>query len=220
VAFNKQEILELYRNEPWRTRMHVMGRMRLFPFEHLVEHVPEISHGAMLDLGCGHGLWPFFLSKHCPDAHIYGIDPDDSKIRLAEEIRQSNGIENITFMTEKAEVADFSECSFASIIDVLYLMTFDQQEAVLRHLSEKLDSGATLLVKVMSQTPRWKFLWNWFEEWLAVRAMKITFGQRFYFRPEQEWVTLIESLGFRVTKYRLDQGYLHPHLLFVAIKQD
>jgi 2-polyprenyl-3-methyl-5-hydroxy-6-metoxy-1,4-benzoquinol methylase len=194
--------------------------MRLFPFEHLVEHVPEDSRGAMLDLGCGHGLWPFFLSRHCPDAHVYGIDPDDTKIRLAEEIRQKNEIANITFKVGKAEDADLAECSFASIIDVMYLMTYEQQETVLRNLSEKLEPGATLLVKEMSHTPRWKFLWNWFEEWLAVRAMKITVGQRFYFRQEEDWVALLEDIGFSVAKHRLDRGYIHPHLLFVAIKQD
>ncbi len=220
MLINRQQIVELYRVSSWGTRLHVKGRMRLFPFEDLLYHLPQDCRGPMLDLGCGHGLWPFFLAKQFPDAHIYAIDPDDGKILVANEVRSHNRIENITFLEGEAPDVNIDDCSVQSVIDVMYLIPFEQQECLLRLLYAKLAPGGILLLKEMSYVPRWKFRWNLIEEWLAVRALNITVGREFYFRPEEEWTILLESIGFSVDKYRLDKGFLHPHLLFVATKQN
>ena len=53
---------------------------------------------------------------------------------------------------------------------------------------------------------------------LTVRILKVTQGERFHFRPQAEWEELLTSLGLRVRALRLDRGYLHPHVLFIAEK--
>jgi hypothetical protein len=76
-----------------------------------------------------------------------------------------------------------------------------------------------LLLKEMSERPRWKYTWNWLEEWLAVRLLRITLGASFYFRPQSGWEALLSGLGLAVQTFRLDKGYLHPHVLFVGEKR-
>jgi hypothetical protein len=53
---------------------------------------------------------------------------------------------------------------------------------------------------------------------MATRILKMTYGKGLYFRPEDEWIDLLDSLGLNVRVVRLHKGYLHPHILFVGEK--
>jgi hypothetical protein len=105
------------------------------------------------------------------------------------------------------------------MIDVLYLIPYDHQERLIRAAFAGLASGGTLLVKTMGRVPRWKFAWNYFEETLAVRLLKITRGQSFYFRSSRDWEQLLAAAGFSVSLREMDRGHLHPHLLVIGRKR-
>ncbi len=210
------EVLRYYQEMPARVRLHVHGRWRLFPFPELEGYLPEGRN--YLDLGCGYGLWPLYLARRHPQAMIWGFDPDAAKVEAACTVALGQSIKNVHFGVGKAEEVSLPPCDAVTLIDVMYLIPYTEQEKILSRVASRLDAGGALLIKEMSQTPWWKYAWNMVEELLAVRALRITYGEHFYFRPEAEWRQLLESLGLRVRAIRLDAGYLRPHILFIGEK--
>jgi SAM-dependent methyltransferase len=210
------DISQYYRHAPWAARLHVAGRWQLFPFQALAEHIP--SQGTFLDIGCGYGLCTFFLAYCAPQAQVWGVDPDREKIAVARAAADEQKNPNVHFEIGYAQRLDLPSCDLAILVDVLYLIPWQEQEQVLAEAANRLQPGGRLLVKEMSRRPRWKYTWNLFEEWLAVRLLHITYGQRFYFRSEDDWQKLLQSFGLRVSALRLDEGYLHPHILFIGEK--
>ena len=210
------KLMNLYQHAPLTTRLHVRGRWQLFPFPALAEYLP--GKGVLLDIGCGHGLWAFYAALLRPDCVVWGVDPDEEKTAIAQGIARAQGWERVHFVAGLAAQAELPSADRISLIDVLYLIPHLEQERLLESAVARLNQGGKLLLKEMSQYPRWKFAWNWLEEWLAVRMMGITFGKHFYFRTEQDWQQLLQNLGLKVKIVYLDQGYLHPHILFVGEK--
>jgi ubiquinone/menaquinone biosynthesis C-methylase UbiE len=206
----------LYREAPIRTRIHVNGRWRIFPFPALAEFV--FPQGSMVDLGCGYGLWLLYLAQRYPELQLFGIDPDKEKIRLARETAEAWQPGRVRFAVGAAQALELPSCRMVSLVDVLYLIPLDQQEAVIEAAARQLERGGRLLLKEISTQPHWKFAWNLFEETLAVRLLHITYGQQFYFRPDNDWRCLLERCGLRVETRRLDRGYPHPHILFLGEK--
>lgn len=207
-------VLSLFRDAPGWARFHTHVRWRLFPFPTLLPYVP--SRGLALDLGCGHGLFSFYLALEKPNLQIVGIDPDREKIGLARDIAARRGLPNLRFSVGMAEDVELPPCDVVSLVDVLYLIPYDAQERLLRAAAARLSPGGRLLLKDMSERPRWKAAWGVAQELLAVRVLHITHGSKFYFRREREWLELLGDLGLAARAIPLHSGYLHPHVLFVG----
>jgi trans-aconitate methyltransferase len=209
-------ISALYRVTPKPVQLHVNLRLRLFPFDKLLEYIP--TNGTIVDLGCGHGVWIFYLARRYPRVSLIGVDPDQAKIKIATEIAAQNKISNTRFITGYAEKASLPECDLVSLIDVMYLIPYDEQYQIIETAVSALKPSGRILVKEMDSTPRWKYAWNWMEEVLAVRLFNITVGDHFYFRSVPEWIKLLTQFGLTVKTKRIDQGYLHPHVLLYGVK--
>lgn len=214
---HSSDVLQLYAGLPLGARFHTWLRWRLFDFPALARHLPE--QGTLLDIGCGHGLWSFYAARVRPQLQVWGIDPDVAKIALARHTAESHHITTVHFEVGLAEQFDLPACDIASIIDVMYLIPFEQQAEIVGHTARHLRPGGRLLLKEMSEQPAWKAAWNMFEETLSVKILRITYGAQFFFRPEAEWVGLLEACGLTVMTIRMDRGSLHPHVLFIGEKR-
>jgi len=209
-------VQKYFKYAPIRVRLHILIRSLFFDFSLIEPYVKE--SGRFLDIGCGYGAWALTMASLKPDSRVIGIDPDASKILVGNEAIQNLGLGNIELCVSSAQSLDWDDLRLITIIDVLYLLPYSDQEIILSNAFKNLDSGGRLLLKEMSQNPRWKFIWNWIEEYIAVKIIKITSGDRFYFRKAEEWQMVLSSLGFRVNTIRMDKGDLHPHILFIGEK--
>lgn len=207
-------VTALYDGAPAWTRFHVNVRWRLFPFPALLPYAP--TTGQAVDLGCGHGLLPFFLATERPGLRILGSDPDQAKIAMAQEVARRHRIHNVQFVSALAQDTELPECDWISLVDVLYLVPYETQEALLRRAVARLRPGGRLMLKEMSERPRWKAAWGEAQEVLAVRVLHLSHGHSFYFRSEADWLALLGGLGLRTAALPLDAGYLHPHVLFIG----
>jgi len=198
-----------------RDRLHMAIRWRLCPFQAIAAHVPV--QGTLIDLGCGHGLFTQILARAAPQADVIGVDLDSHKIALAQQLTAK--LPRLRFLAGDATNIDFPPAHAVTIIDVLYLVPFDSQERLLAGCTDKLAPRGVILLKEMAERPHWKVWLNWLEETLVVRVFRLTLGDKFYFRSRADWQALFHKLGFTVETVRLDRGYYHPHVLFIATKQ-
>jgi SAM-dependent methyltransferase len=65
--------LRLYRHEPLATRLFVRARRLLAPLDAVAAEVP--AAGAVLDVGCGHGLFSLALAAADATRRVLGVDP-------------------------------------------------------------------------------------------------------------------------------------------------
>ncbi len=212
---NREEVYRLYRNCGPATKLYLRIKLRICPFLALETYFPRA--GKVIDLGCGNGVFSNLLKLGSPSREILGFDLDPKKIKTAREVHKD--IPGLEFRVSNITDMDYPMSDVISMIDVLYLIPYSRQEAMLRKCHGALRKGGTLILKDMDSRPRWKYLWNIFQETLAVKMIGFTLGGRFYFRKQSDYLSLLESIGFRVQPVSLDKGYWYPHILYVCIKE-
>ena len=209
-------VLDYYRDQLRSVRLHVLGRWYLFSFPSLARYLPDGE--VFVDLGCGYGVWAFYLAQLRPQVRILGSDPDDDKVQVAAAIARQNGLTRLEFSTGKAQDISLPACSLISLVDILYLIPYDEQIEILQKCAAALLPGGRIMIKEIGSRPRWKYLVNYLEEVLAVRVLRITRGSEFYFRNEQDWKDILDDLGLQASVIQLDAGYPHPHVLILGEK--
>jgi 2-polyprenyl-3-methyl-5-hydroxy-6-metoxy-1,4-benzoquinol methylase len=193
------------------TYLHI--RWRICPFDRVLALVPE--GGRLLDVGCGSGLWLTYLALERPALRLDGIDPDRGKLALA----RTSKVAGITLHEGIVEglPADSYDC--VTILDVLYLMPDEVKASVLAACLHALKPGGALIVKELDTRPAWKFAPSAFQEFLAVRVLGLTHGERTHYQTLGDLAEMIAGLGFGdVEQLRVDRGYLHPHVAVSAKK--
>ena len=173
------------------------------------------SEGRLVDLGCGNGIFPALLALKSPKMSIIGIDDDEKKLKIAKELFN---FKNLKF--EKGNIIDFElpKAEHFSLIDVLYLIPFEYQELLIKKISEKIEDGF-LLIKEMDKRPYPKYLFNYFQEFISVKVLKRTLGERFFFRSINNYEKLLSNYGFKTEIIRMDKGYFYPHVLLRGSKR-
>lgn len=184
-----------YRAAPMVARTLVHGRAFLSDLAFVDRYVPR--HGYVVDLGCGHGLFANLLAEAAPNRRVLGIDMDERKIEIARATIQ--GREGIKF--EVGDIVDEAppKCDAITIVDVLYLLSPADQEAVLRKAAAALVENAPLVVKAQERAATPRYALTYAQE-LVTTALGITraSARRFHFLSRPEAVAMFERSGFLV----------------------
>jgi 2-polyprenyl-6-hydroxyphenyl methylase/3-demethylubiquinone-9 3-methyltransferase len=211
-----RELSVLYRDVPLKHRLHLFLRWKLCPFEEIIKFIPE--KGKVIDLGCGHGLFSNLMALTSKERYILGVDIDADKIEIAKKTLGAHR-KRVNFHYGDIRNMDFPDCQTITIVDVLYLIPFDLQEELLKICFERLNSRGRLLIKEIDTTPRWKYWIVYIEEFLAVKIFKTTKGNNCYFRSREEFISLLEKIGFDIVEtVSLNKG-IAPHILYVCDKR-
>jgi 2-polyprenyl-3-methyl-5-hydroxy-6-metoxy-1,4-benzoquinol methylase len=207
-------VLRLYRQAPLAVRVHVRVRWATCPLQAVAAAVPR--EGRVLEVGCGHGLLANYLALESPERDVHGIDIDGPKIDAARAAAEVAGWGTEFTAPPPGRLPD-GPWDAIVIVDVLYLLTEDQQRALLATCAAALGPGGVLVVKEMSPAPRWKSGWNRVQETLAVRVLGITEGEGgFTFIPPEQLAAWMADDGLAATHRPLHKGYPHPHHLLVG----
>lgn len=164
------------------------------------------SNGSLLDIGAGHGLFGVLASG---TRRVVAVEPDARKVRPIAGIEFVIGFDDVITGTFDA----------ISIIDVLYKIPLDQWDALLLRCRSRLRSGGILIIKEQDPTARIKNAWNAIQERFA-SALELTLGEAFTYEAPAVFKQRLEGLGFvDVKTKRIDFGYPHPHVLYVATRR-
>lgn len=204
-----------YEGEPLTTRAHVVARALTCPFGPLIDRFP--TRGAVLDVGCGHGLLINLLARdpsRC-GLRLVGIDHDAAKIERA----RRTALSGVDFSTRALN--SFSDPAFdaLSIVDVLYTVKRQVWGEILGGCFRALRPGGRLIVKEVVDRPPWKYWAIMAQEALSVRIFRITKGERPHFEPPGAYRQAIVAAGFgMVEELPLKSANWISHYLFVAQK--
>ncbi|MBN1424998.1 class I SAM-dependent methyltransferase [Candidatus Fermentibacteria bacterium] len=167
--------------------------------------------GVIVDIGCGQG---HFL-RYCHEIgkrELVGIEPSARSLSRARCCLPPG----VALVQAWAEELPVRNVACAVVLDVLYLLEPDRQEVFIAAIASALQPGGLLFIKTMEPARTIRQTVNRFQEWLAVRVLRITLGREFFFRSSSEWVALCRRHGLQAKSVPMWRGYLHPHVLIVA----
>ncbi len=209
-----RDVLRLYPPVPVSVAAHVRLRWATCPLRAVAAAIP--TSGRVLEVGCGHGLLANYLALESPDREVHGVDIDGPKIDAARRVGTRSGA---TFSVSDPDRLPDGPWDAIAIVDVLYLLTEDDQRRLLRDCAVALAPGGVLVVKEMAPSPGWKATWNRVQETVAVRVLCITEGGGgFVFLPPPQLAAWMADDGLVATHRPLHKGYPHPHHLVVGRK--
>jgi 2-polyprenyl-3-methyl-5-hydroxy-6-metoxy-1,4-benzoquinol methylase len=193
----------VYGRRPLRDRIHTLVRFLTCPMLRVLDAVPPGA--SLLDIGAGHGL--FATLAHARDARrVVAVEPDVRKVRPIAGVELVIGFDDVVTGTFDA----------ISIIDVLYKIPIGDWDALLLRCRERLAADGILIVKEQDPTARVKNAWNALQERIA-SALHLTLGESFTYEPPAAFLARLTRLGFvDARSKRIDFGYPHPHVLYLA----
>jgi 2-polyprenyl-6-hydroxyphenyl methylase/3-demethylubiquinone-9 3-methyltransferase len=185
-----------YRGAPLMARLFVHGRAFLSDLALVERYVPR--HGFIVDVGCGHGLFANVLTEAASTRRVLGLDIDERKIAVARATAE--GRPALRFEVGDAIAAAPPRCDAVTIVDVLYLLPFEDQERVLRNAAAALLEGGPLVVKAQERAVTPRFALTYGQELLTV-GLGFTKGghrTRFFFPTRDQATAMFDRAGFAV----------------------
>ena len=211
----RRRVLALYRGAALGDRAHVAVRWATCPFPAVAAQLP--GAGRILEVGCGHGLLSLHLALSSADREVVGVDVDEDKLAAARAAAAGAGLRATFEVVEGAELPAGPWAGIA-IVDVLYLLSAEDQRSLLRSCAGLLSPGGTLAVKEMALEPRWKATWNRVQETMSVKLLGITEGEELTFLSPADMAAAMAEGGVTVRDRPIHRGYPHPHHLLVGQK--
>lgn len=207
---------KIVREYPVRTLPHLLVRWFSCPFELLEPHVPK--QGVICDLGCGHGLMLHRLASFLPpEATLLGFDIDEKKVDFA---RACDGDYRIRFETRDIlNVLDLRDVACLMLNDVLHMLSFSNQELLLRRCFDFLSREGILIIKEINVQASWKYRWAGIQAYMVRDIFHLTRGEGFYPREADFLTGMLERIGFRVEALPGHKGYPYPHVLYLCRKK-
>ncbi len=214
------ELVRAMAGLPRGVRWHMAGRARSFPLQALCAEVP--AEGRVLEIGCGHALVSASLALQSAGRQVVGYDIDAAKIRSAEQVAEAvtaaggNLAVSVSTGGDGDSPVPAGPWDAVVIADVLYLLSPADQEAILTASAAELAPGGVLVLKELDDHPAPKVAFARAEEVLATRVLRITAGSHLHWRSADDWATVLERAGLKVSVRRVHRGYPYPHALIVG----
>jgi SAM-dependent methyltransferase len=208
-------ILTRYRDLSLGTKTFLSIRWKLTPYDVMAAKMP--ASGAILDLGCGHGLFSLALALGSPERQVLAIDHDTARVELGTQAAKDLG--NLRFEQGSVLAPPPGPYAGVSLIDVMHYFPPKLQEEIVRGLYSSLADGGTLLIReVNPQGGLVSALNRGYEKVATGIGFTRSNEQDNHFRTPAEWTRLLERSGFEVTSEPCSHFLFADHL-FVGRKK-
>ncbi len=185
------------------------GILRQRFLDEIGQYLPD--EGAVLDIGCGFGLFSLYYAATAPRRFVRGLDMNGRRIAMARQAAARLGIDNVAYT--QGDARDFkgdSEVAGAYMLDIVHHIPPATVPSLLRQLRRSLAPGGVLLVKDVDTRPAVKRLFTWALD----KAMAPTDPVHYW--SAEMLQALLEASGFRVRRHLMVDVLPYPHVLYVA----
>ena len=177
--------------------------------EEIGQYLP--ASGAVLDIGCGFGLFSLYYAATAPGRFVRGLDLSARRIAMARRAAGRLGIDNVSY--EQGDARDFkgdSGVAAVYMLDIVHHVPPATVPPLLAQLRRCLAPGGLLLVKDVDTRPAPKRWFTWALDRLMAPAAPV------HYWPAEELTALLERTGFRVFRHLMVDYLPYPHVLYVC----
>lgn len=167
--------------------------------------------GAVLDIGCGFGLFSLYYAASAPGRFVRGLDVNARRIGIARRAAARLGLGNVVY--EQGDARDFKgdgEVAAAYMLDIVHHVPAAAVPPLLAGLRRSLPVGGRLLVKDVDTRPAAK---RWFT-WVLDRAMAPRTPVRYW--SAEELTGALSRAGFDVHRHLMVDILPYPHILYIC----
>jgi SAM-dependent methyltransferase len=159
--------------------------------------VTKGSYQAILDAGCGAGVFTFELAKQHPEAQVTGVELEPELVERATEIARRANLDNCHFEQGDVTKLDFED-AFDLVVSVDNFEHVEDDIAAMRTLLRALRPGGRLVAHVPGYERRWILL-----------RRRVNFDVPGHVRPgyhADQLVGKLREAGFEVTAHQYTYG--------------
>lgn len=208
-----QRVLALYDTSPRAERLFVRARSFLSDLAALERHAPHT--GAILDIGCGHGLVANLLALGGPGRDVTGIDIAEAKVEAAR--RTIGARTNIRFLVADATTFVGGPYAAITIADVLYLLPPELRGRLLASCARMLAPDGVLIWKSQVRERSVKYAVTFGQEWLMT-TLGPTEGHGLHFPTAAESLTDVRDAGLQAIALPMPSWRPYTDVLFLGYK--
>jgi SAM-dependent methyltransferase len=157
------------------------------------------SFDAILDAGCGSGVFSLELAKQHPEAQVTGVELEPDLVARANEIARRAGLSNCRFEQGDVTKLDFDE-AFDLVVSVDNFEHVEDDIAAMRTLLHALRPGGRLVAHVPGYERRW-----------ILFGRRVNFDVPGHVRPgyrAEQLVSKLRQAGFEVVAHQYTYGPL------------
>ena len=157
------------------------------------------SYQAILDAGCGSGVFSYELAKRHPEAQVTGVELEPDLVARANEIAKRAHLTNCRFQQGDVTKLDF-EGEFDLVVSVDNFEHVEDDIAAMRTLLHALRPGGRLVAHVPGYERRW-----------ILFGRRVNFDVPGHVRPgykAEDLVCKLGEAGFQVTAHQYTYGPL------------
>ena len=184
------------------------------------EHISEDAK--IVDLGCGNGMMSFMLALLSEKRHVIGVDYDEEKIQVAQQIlaRQSLLHKRMNFYHADLNSWEFEKADVYILADVLHYMTEDEQKNAIENACKNLNINGLLIIRDADTDMAIKHEGTKFSEWQSTKLIGFNKTRKdekkLYFGSAKDRIQLMEKLGMTVDI--IDETKLNSNVILMGRK--
>jgi len=172
---------------------YARGKLRRDPVFAAAFDLLKESPLPVLDIGCGIGLFEFYLRERGFAAPLAGIDFDATKIARAQDV-STRAYRDIAFAVDDA-FGPATFCGHVALFDVLHYLPAARQRPLLERLATLVAPGAFCLVRATPRDTSWRFRVTQIEE-LFLRASLWMKSRARHYGSAEEIMAPFRERGF------------------------
>jgi SAM-dependent methyltransferase len=169
--------------------------------------------GTVIDVGCGEGYLLALLVERFYRFEGLGIDHDER--RLSQARLALGDVQTIRLESLDVRAADLPPADLVVVLDVLHYLPAEDQDTVLRALSDALRPGGTLLIRDGVAGLGWRSAVSRWSERLMV-AIGRHQGDGVFFRPADDTRRALVAAGLEVEVRPCWAGTPFANVMFEA----
>jgi len=203
------EVKKLYHKNNLKTKLYIILRWRLCPFEKIESLLPKF--GTIVDIGCGYGLLTNFLALKSDKRSVIGIDNSFKRIKIAQTTVDKRS--NIEFTLTDLRKFKLPKCQAVVMSDLLHHLSEEAIFNLLKRIYNQLNAGGLLIIEEVNNKPFWKYLSNIFIDHLLYPKQKIRF------KTINQWEKILREIGFIFQVFEAHQGLPLADTIFICTKK-